>query len=99
MHAIFDPPMAAYRRGKGFHPSETEQVIAGLSGDFLPHASLGTHHPNALQIFPAFLCIQKCQDLRVRNGPILADLDAAMPLFHGAMRLMLDLGKMVLESQ
>src|ERR1700722_6118586 len=99
MHAIFYPPMAAYSRGEGFHPRKTEQVIAGLARDLLLHTSLCTHHPNPLQLFPAMPCIQKCQDLRVRNGPILADLSAAMPLLHGAMRLMLSLSKMVLKSE
>src|SRR6516162_249028 len=99
MDTIFDAPMTTHSRGKGFRGGETEQVIAGLTGDLLPYTPLCPHHSNALQRFPTFLRIQKREDLWVGNRPILTNLQAAMALFYRAMRLMSDVAKLVLERE
>lgn len=78
MHTVFNSPVASHRVGKGFHRGETEQKVAGFSGDLVLDASFGAHHANPSQAFPSQLWIKIGQDLRVTDGPVVPDLQTPM---------------------
>src|SRR6266571_3834523 len=80
-------------RGLG-RACQTHDGVACFSGDLLPNAPLRAHHASTAQALPTLLGIEIRDVFRLKNGPVLPDLEPIMRFVDRFLVIMRDASKL-----
>ena len=86
VEAVLDAPVVADGAGEGVGvPGEAAEVVMELARDCGAAAALALDQADAGQVGPGASRVEVGEDLRVGDGPVLADLDAPVAAVDGPL--------------